>query len=159
MNPDGSVAKEGCPSYIIDEAINSSRQVARIIWDEPDTPVHCRGYIQWSVRPYWVTDRCDGTRDSNAMLTCQEFCNKTGLDLVKIYATSYPDENNIFLDEDYAAYLEEQRQMTVIPEVNQSAIIHLLNSLYSMNWRSLTDILANEWNNKGFNTDNYWDSE
>lgn len=152
-----SLTREGCPDYVIAEAIQSGRQVAKIVWDEPDTPDHCKGYVQWSVRPYRVTDRCDGTRDSNAILACMEFCKSTGLDLANLYEQAYPEENNHIRDAGYLEYLEEHRGMTDIPAVSENNIIQLLNSLYAMNWRSLVEVLVESWANKGFNTEKFWE--
>lgn len=159
MDADPALIREGCDEQVIEEATRSFRQVAKIVWDHPDTPEHCKGYTQWSVRPYRVTDRCDGTRDSNAMLVCLEYCKQTHLDLSGIFARAYPDEENIFLDSDYLAYLEEHRPMTEIDELTNENLIELLNSLYSMNWRSLTEELENAWAEMGFEVEEFWEDD
>ena len=45
--PMQSLVEFGCPKKVIDLAIESSRRVAKIVWDEDDIPEHCRGVIQW----------------------------------------------------------------------------------------------------------------
>ena len=153
-----SLTRQGCHEHVISEAIRSNRQVAKIVWDEPDTPEHCLGYIQWSVRPFLVTDRCDGTRDRNVMLVCLDICKATGVDMEATYQRAYADERpGVFLTDEYLAYVEEIRSQTVIPSVSEDAILNLLNSLYSMNYRSFVEELCKEWEARGFKTDNYWE--
>lgn len=147
--PMQSLNEIGCPKDVIDNAKKTSRRVAKIVWDEEDVPDHCKGYVQWSVRPYRVTDGCDGTRDSNAMFVCHEFCKATGLDIVQVYTAAYSDEENIF-DDSYFKHLEDQRETTELPEVNQENMIHLLKSLYDMNWRSFVGELSKQWSSKGY---------
>lgn len=127
-----SLINQGCPRHVVENAIDTSRQIANIVWDDPDTPEHCRGFVQWSARPFRVTDRCDGTSDSNALLVCNEFCARTGIDLSAIYESAYPDEHNPFSGAAYLDYLESHRPFTEVPPVNQDSIIQLLNCLYSI---------------------------
>lgn len=152
-----SLTLEGCPQHVLEDAIATSRSVARIVWDDPGTPEHCLGYVQWSTRPYRVTDRCDGTRDSNAILVCRVFCRRTGVDLPELYAKAYPDDENIFLEEAYIAHLDEQQSTTEIPEFSTESALALLSSLYDMNWRSLVEKLSQSWCAKGYPVDIYAD--
>lgn len=151
-----SLSLNGCPEDVIQAAIESNRQIAEIVWDEPGTPEHCKGTKQWSVRPYRVTDRCDGTRDSNAMLVCYEFCKTTGIDLKEAYEDAYADNDHDSISDDYIKHLEQYRSETEIPEVNDGNIRQLLGSLYDMNWRSLTEVLQVKWEEMGYEVDEFW---
>lgn len=96
LSPRAAATDPACPVSVINDAIRSQRSVIRIVWDDDDIPDHAKGYVQWSVRPYRVTDRCDGTRDSNAMLDALMCCGETHVDLAQVYADAYPNDHNIF---------------------------------------------------------------
>jgi len=152
-----SLSLAGCGDHVIHDAITTNRKVVKIIWDEDDVPEHAKGYIQWSTRPYRVTDRCDGTRDSNAMLVCHELSKATGLDINSIYHDAYSDENReTFFTPEYLKHLEQHRCETEIPELTAENIIHLLKSLYDMNWRSFTEKLSEAWADKGYAVDDFY---
>lgn len=139
----------GCRPEVVLEAKQSNRQVVQIIHDGDDIPEHCKGWVQWSVRPFVVTDRCDGTRDSNLMLVVWNFCKTLGLDLKAIQTTADPDECDLFSD-DYVDYLHEHEDQTVIPEITDESLGHILASLYSMNWRSLETELRAAFESVGY---------
>jgi hypothetical protein len=150
------VRKGNCPNHIIEESVSSGRDIVKIVWDEDDTPDHCKGNTQWSVRPYRIQDTCDGTRDGNTYLVCREFCKKTGLDLKKIYTQAYPDD--IFTDLDLQHYDEFMKETEIPEKVTSENIRYLLNSLYSMNHRSLTQVLAERWEEMGYDIDEFWNT-
>ncbi len=156
-SPFASEVRSGnCPMHVIIESINSKRDIVKIIWDEDCYPDHCKGYFQWSVRPYRIQDTCDGTRDENAYLVCKEFCRKTGLNLIDIHSEAYPDEPKLTTAD--LEYYDSFKSETEIPEqISSENIKFLLNSLYSMNHRSLTDVLAERWGEMGYDTDNFWE--
>ncbi|TNC80800.1 MAG: hypothetical protein C9356_11800 [Oleiphilus sp.] len=150
-----SLIREGCPKYVIDEAIASSRKVAKIVWDGEDVPENCFGFVQWSVRPYRVTDRCDGTRDTNAMDVTSVMCQRTNIDIRAAHKAAYPDDANIFEDPAYLSWLEEHSDQCEVQELTVHNLIELLNSLCSMNWRSLTEV-CEQWSQAGYEVHEFW---
>ncbi|MBJ7265531.1 hypothetical protein [Idiomarina abyssalis] len=126
---------EDVPEYVKHEALNSERRVIKIIWDEDDIPDHAKGYVQWSVRPYRVSDKCDGTRDSCAMYALKVLGERKGIDVVELANRAYPDD--VIFDDAYLDHLKAHRELVEIPRFNRKSISLLLRSLYDMNWRSL----------------------
>lgn len=126
---------QNVPEHVKHEAVSSGRRVVKIIWDEDGIPEHVKDYVQWSVRPYRVSDKCDGTRDSCAMCTLKVLCERKGIDVSELAERAYPDD--VIFDDDYIEYLKAHRKLVEIPQFNQKSISLLLRSLYDMNWRSL----------------------
>lgn len=154
--PSVDLRKLGCPQGVIDNALATNREVLQLIWDGADYPEQSHGFVQWSVRPFLVTDRCDGTRDANVMAVLRAMCGYTDVNLSAIYQSAYPDDENIFARPEYLDYLDELLDECEIPSISEDNLLNLLNSLYSMNWRSLTSCLAETWSEKWPRCGNFW---
>lgn len=148
-----------CPNAISAHAFKTNRKnILKITWEKGDCHPSSIGFVQWSARPYRITDTCDGTRDGNVYLVTLEFCKKTGLDLEELYQKAYGDrEHEQLLTEEYLQYLDSLRCETEIPAaINSLNLRRLLNSLYSMNHRSLVEVLEEAWTAQGFELERFW---
>jgi len=143
------------PHHVLTEAVMSERYVAKIVWDEDDIPEHAKGFVQWSVRPYRVSDGCDGSRDENAKLVLLRFCQQTGIDIRAAYRAAYPDGREQMFTDPCLAYLEslDDPAHTEIPALNSDNLQALLDSLYDMNYRSFAAELGRRFNEAGYATD------
>ncbi len=146
----------GAPPYAINEARESGRNVIKIVWDEDDIPEHCKGYIQWSVRPYRVTDLCDGTRDGVCHLVTNNVCKQLGIDMLTVYNRAYENrpEHDTFTNE-YIAGLDFFMSEIEMPDISDSSLKALCRSLYDMNFRSFAEGLSVAFSEKGYDTLNY----
>lgn len=143
FNPNQIPLHEHCPEHVIQDALDSDRKVIKIEWAGKEYPKHLRGFIQWSTRPYTVTDTCDGTRDCNAQLVLHHFCQQTDLSITQVFSEAYPNEQRL-TDHDIE-HLFQYAEHTIIPECNNQNKALLLKSLYSMNFRSLVTVLEEKW--------------
>ncbi len=134
----------GCPDYVRNEAVKSNRKILKIIWDREDGyPEHAWGYIQWSVRPYRLSDGCDGTRDGCAHFLAKHFLESINLNYFDIYDLAYFDDDREPTDmrEFPDSYWNEVAKEVEIPEVNKRNFRKLLDDLYDMNHRSIVALL------------------
>lgn len=154
FQPDDPVLKSIMPEYcnhVLKEAIESNRQVIRIRWDDPDIPEHARGYVQWSTRPYLVTDCCDGTRDSCCQWVTYVICKALGIDADAVYTEAYPDRE---LESGFYSgrinYLEKFSSQVIIPTLSSQNLKFLLRSMYDMNFRQLAEVFESKFEELGF---------
>jgi len=109
------------------------------IWTpEAGYPDFCAGTVQTSTRPYAVTDRCDGTRDDAALYALRLFCHHLGMTQAAFEAhhrAAYPDE--VFQPPvTWFSQTWRNEEVSSLP-VNAESYVQVLESLYSMNHRSL----------------------
>jgi len=145
--------------YVLDEAISSKRDIIKIVWEGPDYPEHAQGYIQWSIRPYLVSDKCDGTRDSCCQLVTMLVCRSLGIDPDLAYREAYSDEPERLKDfyTSRESYLNTFLSQVIIPEINSLNLKYLIRSIYDMNYRSLAYILLEKFEALGFEIGNFWE--
>ncbi|GGJ55818.1 hypothetical protein [Deinococcus roseus] len=133
-----------CPQHVREQAMGGDRpHLVEILWDElegfaPEDPGY--GHRQYSVRPYRVTDRCDGTRDENALYILKLYLQHAGLDYSTTHTAAYPDEPPKWESELWEDPSWIQREIEPCPLTREN-FHHLLDSLYDMNHHSLVALL------------------
>lgn len=146
-----------CPQHVIENAVRTKRKVIRIVWDESYIPEHAKGFVQWSTRPYCVTDTCDGTRDGVCFFMGLRLCERLGLNISQLFDKAYPKEAGYFADKDNLAYLALLKDEIEMPkQINSGVLRQFLYSLRSMNHRSLADVLEDAFLGGGYAVDEYY---
>ena len=146
-----------CPQHVIENAVRTKRKIIRIVWDESHIPEHAKGFVQWSIRPYRVTDTCDGTRDGVCFLMGLRLCERLGLNISQLFDKAYPKEAGYFADKDNLAYLALLKDEVEMPkQINSVVLRQFLYSLRSMNHRSFADVLEAAFSDLGYDVSEYY---
>lgn len=130
--------------------------VKKIVWDQAGGyPEHAWGYTQYTVRPFIQGYGCDGTTDENIHLIAITLCDRLDIDYAKCYRRAYPEDTTTAQARKWIAELKENAELAVetrIPsEVTEDVLIMMLSDLYQINNRSLTEVLVEELERKGWN--------
>ena len=149
------------PTYVRENALRYQRQILKITWDAADgNPEHAWGYRQWSVRPFTVGMRCDGTTDDNVHYIAMRLCRRLGLDYPAVYARAYAwrrdRENADWLRRVTAEEWGRIAREMVVPHLSPNALRALLFSLYDINNRSVVEVLEPEFTRLGFDVAGWW---
>ena len=97
-----------------------------------------------SPRPFVVGQTCDGTGDACCHALYFHYCQSQGLDPIALYRRAYQVHNGKkYSDPDYEAIIEKAiwEGLEYPPEWNDASFKLLLKSLYSINNRSLVEVL------------------
>jgi hypothetical protein len=149
------------PTHVRQDALRHRRQILKITWDAADGyPEHAWGYIQWSVRPFTVGMRCNGTTDDNVHYIAMRLCRRLGLDYPALYARAYAWQrdcaNADWLRRVTAEEWGRIARETVMPHLAPNALRALLFSLYEINNRSVVEVLESEFTRLGFDVAGWW---
>lgn len=131
--------------------VSGRRSVLVFLWEAAaGFEAHCVGTRQVSTRPYHVTDRCDGTRETPALYTLMHCLHQLGwtFDAFQaLYARAYAwdtPEGRTF-DAPLEWYSATWRaHNTDVPPVSAAVLRDLCTSLYDMNFRSLAETVERE---------------
>lgn len=118
------------------------RTVLRYTWTaEEGFAPHARGVVQYSLRPYQVTDRCDGTRDGPALFVTRALLAAQGCTLEAAFAQAYPDEPPFTAPLIWSDPLWAAREAP-LPNFTARTFAALRAGLHDMNHRSLAAVLG-----------------
>lgn len=148
------------PEQVRTAALWYRRQILKIVWDAADGyPQHAWGYVQWSVRPFTVGMRCDGTTDDNVHYIALRLCARLGLDYAALYERAYAwqrERSGGWLRQVVPAEWARIASETVVPHLSGNALRALLFSLYEINNRSVVEVLEEEFARLGYAVDEWW---
>jgi hypothetical protein len=117
--------------------------IKKIVWK---MPIHAKGYIQFTIRPYTQGYGCDGTTDSNIHLIAMTWAERNGYSYLEKYKEAYGTreffkESEIETWFNYIKEMHKKFHETIIPDKIDAQL--MIDDLEAINNRSLATVIEN----------------